>query len=216
MPRNRNNTLSNKHYLICGQSGGGKSTFIQQNAVLQKAKRLLIWDPYHDHACTHRFTTVAAFKRHLSGALRAKKGFRAALSINADPKIMCKKLTEFYDIAWLIADGKNLTYLIVEEIADGYTSIGKAQGRGGQVFRAGRSFGLVIYALTQSTAEIPKTIVKQCGTKVVFYHDMESDLKRAAELVGRRPEDIGNLKIGEHYIRHSGIKESVLKRTRKL
>jgi len=216
MARNRNNTLPNRHRIICGQSGGGKTTFVIQDPVVKSAKRILFWDPYHDHECSKRFDNAVDFKRFLSGALRRGKGFKAALSIEAPPEVMCEKLTEFYDIAWLIADGEKETVLVVEEIADGYDTIAKAKGRGGQVFRAGRSYGLIIYALTQSVSEIPKTIVKQCGAKVVFFHNDYSDLKRAGELAGQPPDEIRGLQIGEYFIRDGAEMEGRKLRTKKL
>jgi energy-coupling factor transporter ATP-binding protein EcfA2 len=216
MAKNRNNTLANEHHLICGQSGSGKTTFVRQDADLKASKRVLFWDPYHDHDCPKRFDNAVDFKRFLAGALRRGIGFRVALSIEAPPEVMCQKLDEFYDIAWMIADGNKKTCLVVEEIADGYDTIAKAKGRGGQVFRAGRSFGLKIYALTQSVSEIPKTIVKQCGSKVVFYHNDYSDLKRAGELAGQPPDEICGLQTGEYFIRQAGALAGEKRRTKKL
>jgi energy-coupling factor transporter ATP-binding protein EcfA2 len=216
MAKNRNNNLTNRHKIICGQSGSGKTTFVTQCQALKKAKRVLYWDPYHDHKCTKRFDNIKDFTRFLSGAIGRGVGFKCALSVDAPPHEMCKLLEKFYDIAWLIADGTKDTYLIVEEIADGYDTIAKAKDRGGQVFRAGRSFGLIIYALTQSVSEVPKTVVKQCGTKVVFRHDDNNDMKRAADLAGHRTGDISGLQVGEYYIKSSGMINGELKRTRKL
>ncbi len=218
MAQNQNNHLPNNHALICGQSGGGKTTFVLQHKELKRAKRVIYWDPYSEFACKNRVKTARELRGYLSGALRGKTGFKVAMSVgkNVKPEEMTLLITNFFDEVWRIADGNHLTYVVVEELSDAFDTVAKAHGRSGQVFRAGRKFGLALFALTQSCAEIPKTIVKQCGTKVVFYHDEPNDVKRAAEIAWRTPDEVRGLIVGQHFIRLPGMKDSELRRTRKL
>jgi len=187
-----------------------------QLKTLKQAKKIIYWDPYHDHVAKERFDNVPDFMRCLSGHLKRGTGFSIALSVDKPPELLCIDLEKFCDIAWQIADGNKIVYVVIEEVADAFDTTGKAKGRSGQIFRAGRSFGLIIFATTQSVSEIPKTLVKQCGTKVVFYHNDYSDIPRAAQLAGHRPDDITALQVGQYYIRSNRMLSGELKRTRKL
>ncbi len=218
MAINRNNELSNRHILACGQSGCGKTTFVSQHPEVKSAKRILFWDPYGDYNVAKRFETLKELKRFISGNLRKGLGFKAALSVSDSftPDEVCDAYIAFLDFVWQIADGNKDTVLVLEEIADAYDTVAKARGRGGQVFRAGRSFGLINICMTQSTAEIPKTVVKQCGTKAVFFHEEINDIKRAAVLAGVTPDEITALKVGEYYLKSPGEITGKLCRTKKL
>ena len=215
MAQNQNNSLPNRLHFVSGQSGSGKTCYVLQHPVVKKARKLLFWDPYLDYEVRNRFDNIDDLKRYLTACIRRGTGFNAAYSIkDPSPERCCEHLQTFCQLLWDIADGNDEIVAILEEIADGYGTIAKAVGPGGQIFRAGRKFGLIIFALAQSPPEVPKTIVKQCKYKAIFFHDYLPDMKRAGELSGYTSHDIGLLQVGEYYLRESGQLIGVKNRTK--
>jgi hypothetical protein len=151
-----NEDLENRHILVIGQSGSGKTYWLKAHPWTKGAyKRVIIWDPYESHKA-HYAKSLPQFGRMLSGALKSKKGFRVGLSIHPDPAAF----EQFCRMVWAAADGSKETYVIVEELGD-VSKPGKAGQNWGQLIRVGRKYGLILMPVTQRPQEIDKTLFTQ-------------------------------------------------------
>lgn len=163
MAINPNERHKNRHTLVIGQSGSGKTHWLSRHPWLrEKGARLLVWDPYESHRVP--YFGRAAFARELGRAVASGKGFRLGLSVSPTPAAF----EWFCRAAWTAADGRYSTFLLVEELAD-VAKPGKAAPAWGQLIRVGRKYGVVILAATQRPQEVEKTLFTQAQRKWVGY-----------------------------------------------
>lgn len=187
MPGKQDVSLPNRHHVVVGASGSGKSSWLRSLPELAKARRFIAWDPDQDHKC-HHCTSRAEFARTLKGAVASGKPFRVGLCIDPTPA----NFEFFCRCVWAIASADALVHCVVEELADVTTS-GKASATWGQMIRRGRKYGLVLYAVTQRPAEIDKTTYSQCVNRWCGRLDNEIDAKRMAQLLNVPPQRVSEL-----------------------
>lgn len=207
MATNPNTALPNKNTLYLACSGGGKSQALKQNPELPKSKaRVVMWDIDHDHKGQH-YETIEQFRRALITALRSGRGFRIAFS-GSDT---VENFETWCLMVWAILDGKKLTYVIIEELADVSPSVSKATPNFGRLLRKGRKFGARIHATSQRSTEIPKTAFTQCPVKWVGQQEAD-DVRRMAKIASVTPEQITDLQPLTYYLKQPGPGVGVLKK----
>lgn len=164
MAINPNPALPNRHALAAGCTGSGKSQVVKQK-LLPKGygHRVILWDPDEDYRVAPgcRLTERAAFARAVKSAVASGKGFRLAWS-----GAVTKETFEFFcKVCWAALDGRYLTYMVVEELADVEPSSGKAAGTWGELLRKSRKYGGILLPVTQRGAEVSKTCWNQMAVK---------------------------------------------------
>ncbi|RCX07045.1 type IV secretory system conjugative DNA transfer family protein [Marinomonas foliarum] len=173
-PINKNNELTENHWLIVGSSGSGKTTAVKQLGIVGATDQVALFDPYQDYddLCgreVRRYESLAKFARALFAGRAAKKaqGFKIAFSPvdGATPK----NLEAFSKIVWGAGNGhhKKPLKVVMEELAKCVTTSGKATGAFGEILTGGRKFGLEAICIFQRGQEVPKTIVGNCANKWV-------------------------------------------------
>ncbi len=179
MAINPDTSHPNRHALAAGCTGSGKSQAVKQKLLPRgKGGRVILWDPDEDHrvAPSCRFTDRAAMARAVRGALASGKGFRLAWSGRVD----VATFAWFCQLCWAALDGRHLTHIVVEELADVEPSSGKAAGPWGELLRKSRKYGGVILAVTQRGAEVSKTCWNQMAVKWIG-QQQGGDLPRMAK-----------------------------------
>lgn len=173
MARNRNNRHSNRHTLVLGTSGSGKTRWLTKNREIADCARVVLWDPESDHRAIH-CQTRAEFVRVLKAALQSGKKFRVAY----EPQhVTPDEFNWWCGVVWAVLDGNMETVAIVEEIAD-VVMAGSAPVNWGFMTRKGRKYGLRIFVVSQRPQQVDKTAVGQCPYK--FAGALETDLDRKA------------------------------------
>jgi len=166
MAINKNEDKHNRHTLVMGQSGSGKTYWLKNHPwVKKRGARLIVWDAYESHDVNY-FSSRAEFARHVAAAVKSGKGFKLGLSVN--PTL--QNFEWFCRVVWAALDGKKDTIIIIEELAD-MTGAGKASDNFGTLVRVGRKFGAVLMPVTQRPQEIPKTLFSQVANKWVGFID---------------------------------------------
>lgn len=190
---------ANKNTLYLACSGGGKSQALFQNKeVPYRGARVLLWDIDHDHRC-HRYETLAEFKRAVIAGVKSGRGFRIGYS-GADT---VENFERFCAIVWAALDGRRVTYIVIEELADVSPSAAKATPEFGRLLRKGRKFGAQLHITSQRGTEIAKTCYTQCKIKFVGQQEGE-DVPRMAKVAGVSPEQIQALGELHFYKKEAG------------
>lgn len=163
-----NTQLPNRHVVVVGSSGGGKSTLIK--ARTRQESRLVVWDPHFEYDA-HRLRSLA----ELSKAIRAagSKRFRLAYTPR-DPEP--QTFEQFAKLITLTMSADRPMAVVVDEVAD-VTHAGKAGKYSGQLYRGGRKFGLTIYTGSQRPQEVSKTIYSQSATRLACFTEDPKDRK---------------------------------------
>lgn len=166
-------SLGNDHCMAVGQSRSGKTEWVRRQTA--KARRLLAWDPDREYQ-GKRYTSKRAF---LKAVEESGGNLRACLTV--DPTRgnfdwFCRLV-----LATMSADRP--TVVIAEEVAD-VTNQGKASGAWGQLVRRGGKYGLTIYAVAQSPAEVDKTAFKQFPNRFCGFLEFPSDVERMRQMLG--------------------------------
>ena len=178
-----NEERENKHILVLGKSGSGKTYWLKHlPMVKRRGVRLLVWDPYESHDCIY-FHDRRQFAKHVAMAVKAGRGFRLGLSVHPTPEAF----EWFCRIAWAALDGSKETVIIVEELGD-VSRPGKAGQEWGRLVRVGRKFGAVLLPVSQRPQEIDKTLFTQvsrvwCGLVSAYdqpYVEKHLGLERGA------------------------------------
>lgn len=173
MARNPNNQHANRHTLILGTSGSGKTRWLTKNREIAECKRVVLWDPEADHWALH-CKTRAEFVRALRAALVSGKKFRIAYE---PQNVTADEFNWWCGVVWSVLDGGAETVAIVEEIAD-VVKAGSAPANWGFLTRKGRKYALRIFVVSQRPQQVDKTTVGQCPYK--FAGALETDLDRKA------------------------------------
>lgn len=173
MARFPDNAHSNRHTLVLGTSGSGKTRWLTKSRDIAECKRVLLWDPEHDHWALHCHTR-AEFVRAVKAALVSGKKFRIAY----EPQNVTPEEFDWWcGVVWAVLDGRAETVVIVEEIAD-VVKAGSAPTNWGFLTRKGRKYGARLYPVSQRPQQVDKTTVGMCPYK--FAGALETDLDRKA------------------------------------
>jgi hypothetical protein len=173
MARNPNNEHDNRHCLILGTSGSGKTRWLTKNADIKNCRRVVLWDPEADHWAIH-CKTRAEFVRTLTAALQSGKQFRVAYEA---AHVTPAEFDWWCAVVWAMLDGRFETVAIVEEVAD-VVKAGSAPTHWGFLTRKGRKYGLRLFVVSQRPQLVDKTTVGQCPFK--WAGALETDLDRRA------------------------------------
>lgn len=186
-------SLPNRHIVLIGASGSGKSSYLRKLQEIRNAPRLLAWDPDADHKLVH-YRNVPELHKAC-----AKAGFgkiRAGLEMRpsmADFGQLC-------GIAFAMSHAKAPLVLLVEELA-GVTTPAKAAPEWHECATRGRKYGLIIAATSQRPQEIDKTILGQADTIWCGRLKTEKDARYMAGIMGVDPQSLIDLKPLEYFIK---------------
>lgn len=202
MAINPNPEHPNRHTLAAGCTGSGKSQAVKQKLLPNgSGHRVILWDPDEDYriapAC--RFIQRAAFARAVRHAVASGKGFRLAWSGAVDQATF----EYFCKVCWAALDGRHLTHIVVEELADVEPSAGKASGTWGELLRKSRKYGGVIIPVTQRGAEVSKTCWNQMAVKWIG-QQKGNDLKRMAVEADVTEAELRTLEPLEFFVKGAG------------
>lgn len=144
MSKNKANIVA-----VLGASGSGKSTFVKR--AIEKASRLIVFDPMHEYGKLGRVTTTTADLLALMRAAGPRGPVRAIFQPCMDPKI---RVQQFETVCAIAHAAGNLT-LVAEELKF-VTQPGRAPMRWAQVTLTGRHKGLRVIGTSQRPASIDK------------------------------------------------------------
>lgn len=208
MAINADTSYEANHTLLIASTGGRKSTFIKAKRGLIKTvsalagcKRWVIWDPDEDHTGT-RCRSVSVFCRQLEKAASCGKPFRLCLTVDVTPD----NFEAFCQAVWVILDGRKLTGIVAEELAD-VTTPSKAGIYWGQLLRKSRKYGGIIVAASQRPQEIDKTCFSQCVHKWIGYIAVGHDVRRMARETGVSEKALFELKPGGYLFVRAGNRD---------
>lgn len=177
--------LPNLNTLYLGSSGSGKSTALKKNpAIPSRGVPVLLFDPNEDHQATRRYSNIQHFVEAVAKAdanYRATgQGYRLAYSgVNdlAAYLVWCK-------VAAKILNGKWLTYMIVEEMADVSPHAGTAPPPAKKLLNQCRKYGGVFHGTSQKPQEISKTYYENCEVRYIGRVRSVTQKKKMAEELG--------------------------------
>ncbi|KXF81207.1 hypothetical protein [Enterovibrio coralii] len=205
MAINSNPRHKARHKLFAATTGGGKTTAIHQDRDLQKAQRVVIYDPYNAYRKLGRKRvtqthSIKAFAIALAQAMQKNKPFVLALS----GVYGVKELDVFAKILWAVADGNKQLHVVVEELIGSVSSPNQLPKAVAELWNGGRQFGLVMYALFQRPQEVPKTVVRQSQFKWVGKQDSKADCRYWSAEIDVPVEALSQLNDLEFYLKASG------------
>lgn len=178
--------LPNKHRVVVGSSGGGKSTLIKQ--WIKGRKRVLAYDPDREYPLT-RYKDLAELSRAIRQA--GKGGIRAAYTPDyPEPK----DFEQFARLVNLIASADRPTVVVVDEVAQ-VTHAGKAAANSGRMILSGRKYGLELFIGSQRPQEVSKTIYTQAGTRVACWTEDAKDRKAIEDRAGIPAAELAKLPV---------------------
>lgn len=202
MAINPDASLPNRHALAAGCTGSGKTQAVKQRLLPKgKGHRVILWDPDEDYrvAPSCRFTERAAFARAVRQALASGRGFRLAWSGRVDTGTF----DWFCRVCWAALDGRHLTYIGIEELADVEPSSGKAANAWGELLRKSRKYGGILIPVTQRGAEVSKTCWNQMAEKWIG-QQQGTDIKRMAGEASVSQSDLQGLAPLQFFVKGSG------------
>lgn len=141
--------------LYAGASGCGKTTAVDQ--ATRADGRLLVWDAKCEWGGRKfRCRTVRDFRELHRACLPGAPAERIAFQC----QVTRENFETFARLAWvwIRATTDQRPVLVVEELGD-VSPPGKAPPAWGEIVRKSRSYGAMVYALTQRPAESDKTIL---------------------------------------------------------
>jgi hypothetical protein len=164
---NENTALKNRNMLCIGMPGSGKSQALKQRGIMAECGRVLLFDPNKDHKCEYRVDTRAGFARKL--AELEERGGRYSLGYSPSPASDSREDDHefFCKCVLLIADGRKLTCIVDEELAQSCRSASKADRAHKKLMNEGRKYGLVYHGAIQLAQRVPKDVYDQCDTLYV-------------------------------------------------
>ena len=196
MAFNPDTSLDNRHRLVLGATGAGKSQLIRE-LIPAKGVRLLGWDTDEDHD-GHHIESRAAYAKAVAAAVKSGKPFRLLWSGAND----LKTWEWWCNLVFVALDGRFQTEILIEELADVSPSAGKATPKFGELIRRARKYGGALTMATQRGTEISKTVYTQAAEFWIGRQEA-TDIPRMARLAAvseQRLTAVANL----HYIRKQG------------
>lgn len=191
--RNPNTRLPNRNTLYLGRSGSGKSTALKHNpAIPGRGVPVALWDPNEDHQA-RRYRRIGDFVKALAKADQVwrsqRRGYRVAYcGVNSQEayNIWCQAVSE-------ILDGRWLTYLIAEELADVSPHAGAAPPPAKKLLNQCRKYGGIFHGTSQKPTEISKTYYSGCEIRYVGAVRSDDEVKRMAKELAITPAEFRTL-----------------------
>ncbi len=192
MPINRNGSHPNRHRLILGVSGAGK-TQACKNLIPQKG-RFIAFDPEGEHSRDHRlgagqgklepgeawgFERFQDFCRELIQADKSGKQFRLSYTGARSGEDFAK----FCRVAFDILDGNVITEILLEEVPQFTRGGGPAETEFKNLLNRSRKYGGIVTVVGQAPAEVSTTARNQCKHRFIGLMDGEHDAKAASRLI---------------------------------
>ena len=196
MAVNPDTSLKNRHRLVLGATGAGKSQLIR-DLVPAKGVRLLGWDTDEDHD-GHHFVNRAAYAKAVAAAIRSKQPFRLLWAGAND----LKTWEWWCALVFAALDGRYATEILIEELADVSPSAGKATPKFGELIRRARKYNGGLIMASQRGTEISKTVYTQAAEFWIGRQET-TDIPRMSRLAAvseQRLSEVAPL----HYIRKTG------------
>ncbi|WP_163557148.1 ATP-binding protein [Halomonas sp. NO4] len=196
MAVNPDTSLPNRHRLVIGATGAGKSQLIRE-LIPASGVCLLGWDTDEDHP-GHHYASRAAYAKAVAAALRSGRPFRLLWAGAND----LKTWEWWCGLAFAALDGRRPTELLVEELADVSPTAGKASPAFGELIRRARKYNGGLTLATQRGTEISKTVYTQCAEYWIGRVEATDlrHMERLTALPADRIAGIDNL----HYVRKRG------------
>lgn len=196
MAKNPAPNLPNRHVFVAAKSGGGKSQAMRNRIVPKTGIRALFWDVDHDHNCK-RYTDKGAFMRAVKSADKSGKPFRIGWSGDDSQETF----EWFCNVAWAILDGKRITWVVSEELAD--LDMGqKTPPFLKKLLVRGRKYGCVFAGTTQRCQEVPKLLITQPAIRYIGLHE-DHDARYLERATGIKSEAIEALEELEFWVKES-------------
>lgn len=196
MAFNPDTSLKNRHRLVLGASGAGKSQLIRE-LVPAKGIRLLGWDTDEDHE-GHHFDHWPTYAREVAKAVKSGRPFRLLWA--GDNGL--KTFEKWCALVFVALDGRTATEILIEELADVSKSSGTASPNFGQLIRRARKYNGGLTMASQRGTEISKTVYTQANEFWIGRQET-TDLPRMAKLAAVSEARMGAIKPLE-YIRKVG------------
>ncbi|MFP3343524.1 hypothetical protein R0J87_13545 [Halomonas sp. SIMBA_159] len=196
MACNPDTSLKNRHRLVLGATGAGKSQLIRA-LIPDKGIRLLGWDTDEDHP-GHHFETRAAYAGAVAKALKSGRPFRLMWAGAND----IKTFEWWCSLVFVALDGRTPTEILIEELADVSPSSGKASPKFGELIRRARKYNGGLTMASQRGTEISKTVYTQAAEFWIGRQEA-TDLPRMARLAAVSEARLGAVQNLD-YIRKQG------------
>jgi DNA helicase HerA-like ATPase len=196
MASNPDTSLENRHRLVLGATGAGKSQLIRE-LIAAKGVRLLGWDTDDDHQ-GHHYASRAAYATALGAAIRSGRPFRLLWNGAND----LKTWEWWCGLVFAALDGRHATEILIEELADVSPSSGKASPKFGELIRRARKYNGRLTMATQRGTEVSKTVYTQAAEFWIGRQET-TDLPRVSRLAAVTEQRLAAV-APLHYIRKRG------------
>lgn len=196
MAFNPDTSLDNRHRLVLGATGAGKSQLIRE-LIPAKGVRLLGWDTDEDHI-GHHYESRAAYARDVAKAVKSGRPFRLLWAGAND----LKTWEWWCELVFVALDGRVATEILIEELADVSPSSGKATPKFGELIRRARKYNGGLTMATQRGTEISKTVYTQAAEFWIGRQEA-TDIPRMARLAAVSEQRLAAV-APLHYIRKHG------------
>ena len=159
----------NRHIIVCGGSGSGKSYFVRQKIKKINPDRLLIWDTADEYGeLASKIDSINKLYDLLINNIKGR--YRLVISPTDKNYINFCKLC----MAWSNADHGDLMVVIEEGAAT--SRVGKSATGEFELITQGRKYGVIVCYVLQSLAEGSKTALKNISSLRIGISD-ELDIK---------------------------------------
>jgi len=132
------------------------------------------------------------YRRLVTAGIRRGGGFRLALTLPGRQQTPANH-EAWCSIVYEVLNGRQLTYVIDEELSAVTKSAGKADPSHNIMLNQGRKFGLVYHGTIQYPQELSKTVYRACQTLFVGIQDVEA-VRYVARRLDVEPSEIASLK----------------------
>lgn len=176
MPGQSDESLPNRHLLLSGGSGAGKTTFAKQ--WYKSHARVLLWDPDGSHKARGMTYTsdISEFIRKMAVGVRAKK-----CRLGFEPEHPDEELYDKYCHAiWQVIDCRYPLTQVTEELQE-CTGSGQARGFHNSLLMRSRKFALTNCYISQRPQQIDKSTLAQTPHKVTGQLDRGLDIEAMAK-----------------------------------
>lgn len=146
-------------WAVFGATGTGKTAWIRQQLRAIKPRRLMVWDPKHDHTLADLGTPYTSWPDFVKACTGKAFQARYLMSHDHDPH---EQFAAFCALAW--REGN--VVLFVDELAE-VTQASRAPGAWRKIVNVGRSYdngkkSISIIGASQTPTEVDKSFIGNC------------------------------------------------------